>query len=107
MGSQVLRPRNTGAHTGKKKKPPPNLSEITGHCILSVLCPSFSNMFPLGREEERMKWGPKDKNMLRAELICIFALCGGHMDSRINVLCPILIPAFSFPRCLKLCDANF
>lgn len=62
-------------HTLENNPKPPKLSEITRHCIFSALCPAFSNMCPLGREEERMKWSPKDRNMLRAKLICIFALC--------------------------------
>lgn len=70
--SQATEDRST---RWKKNPKPPKLSEITRHCIFSVLCPAFSNMCPLGKEEERMKWSPKDRNMLRAKLICIFALC--------------------------------
>lgn len=70
--SQAVEDRST---VGKKAL---NLQsyERLWECVLSVLCPAFSSMFPLGKEEERMKQGPKDRSILRAKLICISALCG-------------------------------
>lgn len=76
MGSQVLRPQRTGAHAGKKPLNLQSYQRLQDPVFLSAPCPAFYNMFPPGRKEERMKWGPKDRNMLRAKLICIFALYG-------------------------------
>lgn len=62
-------------HSGVKS-PKPQSYERLRDCVLSMLCPAFSSMFPLGKEEERMKQSPKHRNMLCAKLICISSLCG-------------------------------
>lgn len=48
-----------GSTHWEKSSQPLKLSEIMRHRTLSVLRPAFSNMFPLGRVEERLNGVPK------------------------------------------------
>lgn len=102
--SQATEDRST---RWKKTSQPPKLSEITRPCIFECAMSSFFQYVPTREKRRKNEMGSQRQEHATCKTHLHFCFVWCHMDSRINMLCPISIPAFSFPRCLKLCDANF